>query len=201
LIPALICIGCHVSEFDSPKALNSYILSSENHLSHVAEVGGFTIRATYRPTDLLVHQETEGEEYDSSRVYSLRKKYENHHYFIVSFSKSSKEALHHREGGKGHYSKLVQTLSFRMPDYVTLTTSAKETIPIGDFTLNRTYGLGESTDVLFVFSRNKTKGKEWVQLNVNEFGLGVGNHRFRFLCKDIDNVPRINFEKRNGRRF
>lgn len=187
-------MACHVSEFDSAKELNAYVLSPENNLTQVIEVGGYAVRVTYRPTDLLVHQETEGEHYDVSRVNVLRQKYDSYYYFIVSLSKGSKEALHHLQDGMGQYSDLVETLSFGMSPYVTLTTSGRDTIPVGDFMLNRTYGFSQSTDLLFVFSREKAVGKDWVELNLTEFGLGLGNQRFRFWREDVDNVPPLNFE-------
>lgn len=81
-----------------------------------------------------------------------------------------------------------------MNEYVMLTTSARDTIPVGDFMLNRTYGLSASTDVLVVFNREKARGADWVQINLSEFGLGVGSQRFRFSRKDLDEIPRIKFE-------
>jgi hypothetical protein len=80
-----------------------------------------------------------------------------------------------------------------MNDFVTLTT-AQDTIPVGDFMLNRTYGMSNSTDLLFVFSRDKAKDKDWVQFNLNEFGLGAGNQRFRFRTNDIADAPGVDFE-------
>ncbi len=97
------------------------------------------------------------------------------------------------------YSDLVQTLSFRMSHYVTLTTAPADTIPVGDFMLNRTYGLSQSTDLLFVFNNEKVRGKEWIQFNLNEFGLGTGNQRFRFRTKDIETLPGIDFGNMSGK--
>jgi hypothetical protein len=194
-LPAgLVCLACSVSEFDSPESLNAYVLSSDSKLTQVQEINGYTIRVAQRPTDLLVHQEIEGTSYDSSQITALRKKYAGYYYFVVSFSKNSKEALQQVDGGLSQYSELVQTMAFRMGDYVSLTTSSRDTIPLGDFMLNRTYGLSQATDVLFVFNREKAKGKEWLQLNLKEFGLGVGVLRFRFSRSDLDKNPYLNFE-------
>lgn len=86
-----------------------------------------------------------------------------------------------------------------MGNYVTLTTASADTIPVGDFMLNRTYGLSQSTDLLFVFNKEETERAEWVQFNLNEFGLGAGNQRFRFKRKDLEDLPRLNFEKLSGK--
>jgi hypothetical protein len=126
---------------------------------------------------------------DPAKVNELRKRYDPYLYFVVSLSKNDREALHQVD--RAQYGDLVQTMSFRMPEYVTMTTSDHDTIPVGDFMLNRTYGMSTSTDLLFVFSREKAKDREWVQFNLNEFGLGVGNQRFRFRTEDLKNVPKI----------
>lgn len=191
--------SCSVSEFDSAEKLSEYVASPDNNLSQKAAVNDYHITVTYRPTDLLVHQEIGDETYNPSSIESLRKKYSNYYYFILSLSKNGKEALHQVEGGMGRYSELVQTLSFQMSEYVKLTTSAQDTIPVADFMLNRTYGLSQSTDLLFVFNKEKTQGKDWIQFNLNEFGLSVGNQRFRFKTKDLEEVPKIHFEKASGK--
>lgn len=174
----------------TPEELTKYIANEDNGLIKKAEINDTKIEVTYRPTDLWVHQELDSEAADTAKVSELRNKYSSYYYFIVSLSRNNKEALH-QAGDFGTYSELVQTMSFRMAEYVTLTTARQDTIPVGDFMLNRTYGLSPATDLLFVFSKEKAKDKEWVQFNLNEFGLGIGNQRFRFRTKDIENAPKI----------
>jgi hypothetical protein len=172
--------------------LEAYVKDQENGLTQAVESNGYTIRVTYRPTDLWVKQEVGEERFpDAQELANLRSKYNAYYYFIVSLSRNNKEALHQLEGGMEQYSDLVQTLSFRMPQYTTLTTSASDTIPVGDFMLNRTYGLSRSTDLLFVFSREKAGDDAWVQFNLNEFGLGTGNQRFRFDREKLDKAPEL----------
>lgn len=172
--------------------LEAYVKDQENGLTQAVESNGYSIRVTYRPTDLWVKQEIgEARFPDAQELAKLRSKYNAYYYFIVSLSRNDKEALHQLEGGMEQYSDLVQTLSFRMPQYTTLTTSASDTIPVGDFMLNRTYGLSRSTDLLFVFSREKAGDDAWVQFNLNEFGLGTGNQRFRFDREKLDQAPEL----------
>ncbi len=172
--------------------LETYVKDQENGLTQEIESNGYTIRVTFRPTDLWVKQEVgEGRFPDAQELAKLRHKYNAYYYFIVSLSRNNKEALHQLEGGMEQYSDLVQTLSFRMPQYTTLTTSASDTIPVGDFMLNRTYGLSRSTDLLFVFSREKAGDDAWVQFNLNEFGLGTGSQRFRFDREKLDEAPEL----------
>lgn len=190
----IFTIACGPSPFDAAEALSEFATSSGD-LTKSSTSHGYTITVAYRPTDLLVHQEMGNAPFSSEAIGSLRKKYSDYYYFILSLSRNNKEALYQPEGGLVQYSELVQTLSFRMKNYVTLTTSASDTIPVGDFILNRTYGLSQSTDLLFVFNKEKTRKKEWVQFNLNELGLDIGTQRFRFKTKDLEDVPEINFEK------
>lgn len=171
--------------------LSAYVMDEDNGMTKVVKAGDTHVEVMYRPTDLWVHQELGEQSPDEVRVKEIRSRYELYYYFVLSLSRNEKEALHQLSGGMPQYSELVNTLSFRMHDYVNMTTSAQDTIPVGDFILNRTFGMSQSTDVLFVFSRQEVKESEWVQFNLNEFGLGVGNQRFRFRVKDLEGAPKI----------
>jgi hypothetical protein len=188
-------VGCSNSDHLLPEELSAFVINEEHGLKKTAALSNINIEVTYRPVDLLVYQEIGKQVVDAKEIENLRKKYNQYIYFILSLSNDSKEALH--QTGGSQYSELVQTLSFRMNDYVTLTTAANDTIPVGDFMLNRTYGMSSSTDLLFVFSKEKAIGQDWIQFNLNEFGLGVGNQRFRFSMKDIKEVPEVNFTLKN----
>jgi len=176
----------------TPEELSAFVADEENGYCKKSTVGPTTVTVTYRPTDLLVDQELGDEAATTLRVDSLRKKYDRYYYFILSLSSNEKESLHQTSGDQ--YSDLVNTLSFRMHDFVTMTTSASDTIPVGDFMLNRTYGMSSSTDLLFVFNKEKSKDQDWVQFNLNEFGLGVGNQRFRFSVDELEAAPKIKFD-------
>jgi hypothetical protein len=194
----IICIAlcnCKPQEL-TPAELQSFILDEENGLQQSAASGGAKVSVTYRPTDLWVDQEIDGEIVDRPTLDSLRKKYAGYYYFVLTVSNNEKEALH-SVGDMETYSRLVETMSFRMPQYVTLTTTSQDTIPVGDFVLNRTYGLGSSTDILFAFNKEKIENNEWVQFNLNEFGLALGNQRFRFATSDLEDVPRVHFSMTN----
>lgn len=190
LLALLIAVSCAGPAYVTPEELTMYFKSADHGLYQFSQVNDMKIEVTYRPTDLLVHQELTNTKADVAVVEKLRKKYSSYYYFILSISKNNKEALH-QSASMGQYSELVQAMSFRMPSYVTLTTSEYDTVPVGDFMLNRTYGMSTSTDILFAFNKEKTKNKKWVQFNLNEFGMGTGNQRFRFRIDDLEEVPRI----------
>jgi hypothetical protein len=190
LLIALL-IGCKPNTFSTEKELVAYLQDEENGLKKTNEVGDYKVTVTYRPTDLLVKQEV-GDKPTQEAIAKANKKYQNYYYFILSLSKSGKEALDQSQGF-GQYSEMVQKLSFRVPEFVNMTTSASDTIPVADFILNRTYGLGSSTDILVVFNKEKAKGQTWVQFNLNEFGMNLGNSRIRFKTDDIDGCPKLLF--------
>lgn len=186
-----ICGACEPDRL-TPEELDIYIEDEANGLIKFVETGRSRVGVAYRPTDLLVHQDIVGTT-TAEMIEAERKKYSPYLYFILSLSTDNREALHAAEAMK--YGDLVQTLSFRMGDYVTLTTDANDTIPVSDFVLNRTYGLSNSTDLLFVFDRMKAEDKEWVQFNLNECGLGIGNQHFRFKMDDIKSIPVVTFNQ------
>ena len=76
-----------------------------------------------------------------------------------------------------------------MDNYVQMTTSEQDTIPLIDFAYPRLYQYGGSTQVMLVFDREKLQEDEWVQLTLDDIGLGVGRQHFRFQMDDIRNVP------------
>ncbi len=186
--------GCKPNHVSADR-LVSYVADESNGLRKSVISSGTTIEVIYRPTDLLVHQELAGSSATPEQIETSREKYSQYLYFILSLSIENKEALHQSAGSQ--YGDLIQILSFKMNSYVSLTTAASDTIPVADFMLNRTFGMATSTDVLFVFSKEKTQGTDWVQFNLNEFGLGTGNQRLRFAMRDLEDAPQIDFAIKN----
>jgi len=184
--------GCSPPEYLTAEELSQYISDPDHGLVQHAEANGYVMDVTYKPTDLLVQQEI-GDQADEQNIKAARDKYSKYYYFILSLSKNNQEALH-QSNNFNQYSELTQTLSFRMNSFVNLTTSASDTISTSDFALDRTYGLSRSTSILFVFKKEKITDQSWVQFNLNEFGMGVGNQRFRFATKDLNGAPKIKFK-------
>ncbi len=184
------CTPKHLSEDE----LKAYVAERED-LSKSMRPKGYRVTVTYRPTDLLIAQELGGEfAVNTEELTRLQKKYEPWYYFILSLSKDGKEALYGAGSGYDQFSDMVQTLSFRMAGYVNMTTAGKDTIEVADYVFPRTYGMGGSTDLMFVFNKEETLDDEWVQFNMKEFGMGLGNQTFRFKGEDLENVPKLNFK-------
>ncbi|MEO1050965.1 MAG: hypothetical protein AAFX87_10065 [Bacteroidota bacterium] len=190
----LLSISC-VPQSLSEAELQAYVQDTDHGLSKKKQFKGYEVQVTYRPQDLLIAQETRGATaLDTEELERLTKKYEDYYYFILSLSRDNKEALYKTGGGYDQFSDMVQTLSFRMASHVNMTTAGSDTIEVADYVFPRTYGMGGATNLMFVFNKKEAEGDEWVQLNLKEFGLGLGNQNFRFRKEDLDNTPKIKFK-------
>jgi hypothetical protein len=184
------CFSCRKEKVNSEE-LVEYITDESNGLRRSATFQGTLVEVSYRPVDLLIAQDIAGEAFEKSKLADLQKKYSKKMYFTLSFSKNGADIL--QQTGPRHR-ELVETLSFGMERHATMTTSSNDTIPLGDYVLNRTYGLSTSTDLLFVFDVQEINENNWLQFNLNEFGLGIGNQRFRFEISDLNRAPKIDFD-------
>ncbi len=194
-LPLLMLFSC-TPEFLNEEELKSFVRDEENGLIKSRKLNGYEIQVSYRSTDLIIAQETGGEtSVSKEELDRLTNKYADYYYFTLSLSKNNKEALYQSASGQGQFSDLLQTLSFRMANHVNMTTAERDTIYVADYAFPRIFGMGSSTNLMFVFDKNKVEEDEWIQFNLKEFGLGVGNQNFRFRKKDLDNVPKIDFQE------
>jgi hypothetical protein len=165
--------------------LIQFLNDESNGLRKTEKVGNQQVSVTYRPVSLLVSQSV-ADPADTVEVAAAFRKYNPYYYFTISFSADEREALSPRHP---NYSELVNVMSFRMHGYLNMTIPSRDTIPLADFVLNRSFGMAGSTDLLVVFSKDKTRDQEWVQINLQELGLGLGTQRFRFRTADIESCP------------
>lgn len=89
------------------------------------------------------------------------------------------------------FSERLQTLSFRMAAYVHAITSSSDTIPLADSHYARMFGMDTSTDVLLVFSNEKIKSAERVNIYIKEFGFQTGNQFFVFEVDRLNSTPEL----------
>jgi hypothetical protein len=191
LLMVLILCSC-VQKQITKEELSRYVMMEENGLTKRIDVDDYQIQITYRPRDLMVAQELSSP-YDSSEWRLLQKKYDEHYYFVLSLSKNGKEALLASRMNYDQFSELVQTVSFRMTPFINMTTSKSDTIPLADYVYNPTFGLGASNDLLLIFSKDQIMNSKWVQIDLAEFGLGIGRQSLRFNCEDINDAPKVDF--------
>ena len=181
------------SQFNSAEDLQSYISKEKNGLIQSKEIGNMAIKVAHRPTDLLVNQELSNQDYTQEEVTKLREKYNQYAYFTLSLSAGGQEVEAYNVNGQGDFGSRVQQLAFGMSDKVELHTNARDTITVADYVYQRTFGIGNSSDMLFAFKREELKSSNWIQFQLDDFGLGIGTNRFRFKTKDIENAPKLKF--------
>lgn len=183
--------GCKKRQDVTRDELIAYTLDKGNGLIQTTRSGSYQLDLTYRPTDLMVFQELGHNISDTSRINQLRTQYANYFYFLFQVSKNESEILN-LENGQDHYSQLLQTLAFHMPQYV-LAVQGSDTTKLSDFMLDRTYGMSSSTNLLLVFERSNQSSKGHIFITVNEFGLGIGSVKFKFKLVDLEKAPNIKF--------
>ncbi|NJN25204.1 MAG: hypothetical protein HC819_04105 [Cyclobacteriaceae bacterium] len=184
--------GCE-PKLVSEESLQEYVRETSNGLSQTVKREGIEVSAFYRPTDLIVAQDLRQKDRNAVAVRQLREKYGSYAYFVLSMSYDGKDALYATAGSYQEFSDNLQKLSFRMPEYLYMTTSEKDTVELRDFHFSRMHGMSGSTQVLLAFEKDKIEYKEWIQLNLKEMGFGTGRVNLRFRMKDILDTPEIDF--------
>lgn len=175
--------------------LISYINRSKNGLSAEQEVNGVKVNITYRPASLMVVQEIgENEEANKNLIDSLTNKYSSSYYFFLKFSKNGKELIR-QLGDFSRYSDMVQVFSFKMGQFVNLTTPEKDTIMLSDYFFDQNYGMSDGNTILLCFDKSKLKNKNELNINVAECGLGIGNLRFSFSKEKLDKTPCLDYDR------
>jgi hypothetical protein len=185
-----IAMSC-TEQVGTAEELQQYASDPHNHLFQTQEQNSYTVSVAYRPSDLVIAQLLP-ESYNKQFVDSLDSVVSNYDYFILSLSRGGKEIVS-PSAGFDRYGDLLNTLSFRMEQYTSLTLADGDSATLVDVMFDRTYGIGASSNVLFVYERKKSTRNNWVQFNLTDFGIGTGDLRFRFDTEDLDNIPRLKF--------
>lgn len=97
--------------------------------------------------------------------------------FLIEFSLNDQEVVSPAYLGK-QYSEVVQTADYRMAQYVTLKTAQGKEIPLTNYVVDKTFGLGLSNRFLFIFA--PVPPDEKLTLLIREWGLGCGPAAFTF---------------------
>lgn len=180
----LIATGCQPKVLKSA-ALVSYAHDPQHGLFKEQQAGDLAVSAQYESADVLIAQYNASVDLTPSELAQLQQKYRSAHFVLVSFSKGGHELLDPAQGFSD-YSALLQVLSFRMGDYTKLIV-ASDTLAPTTYVLDRTYRLGNATQVLFTFPRRGSSPN--LRLALREFGLGSGNLSFDFRQADVAAIP------------
>jgi len=168
-----------------------YANDASNGLIQEDSIHGLTIAVQNRPVALIIAQELKGQtEQNDSVLTAVTRKFSPNLYFNLNLSVGDKDPLLY-SGSMQRFSSLLQTLAFQMDKFVFLTTSEKDTIPVGDYVYPRLYGMGSGSTMLFAFTKDTAKWEktDWVDFHLQEFGMNTGNRKYRFKKSDLDEVP------------
>ncbi|HBH47667.1 MAG TPA: hypothetical protein DDX98_03465 [Bacteroidales bacterium] len=162
----------------------AYIDDPDNGFVQEKTINNITYRVSYRPTELLIAQETRTKQNMlSDEIHELFEKYNNQHYFVFSISKGTSE-VQYSSANQNEYAQLINKLNFNLHETIFLTSSAGDTLNLINYHFTPTYGLTQSTDLLFFFEKEQEK-VEYLQFNIKELGLYTGNTKFRFKRKAL----------------
>lgn len=181
--------SCGTPEYLPKEELYEFIDESEN-LSRTINTGSITMKMSYRPTDFLIWQELEGEK-DTNLIKETFHNYNQYLYFVLQLSAGDRDALYGTSANQADFNEKLQTLSFRMQQYVNMTTSENDTIPLADAHYTRMFGMSKTSDILLVFNKEKIDGDEWLAINNKEFGFKTGQRSFVFNTKDLAKAPKL----------
>ena len=180
----------------SKRDLQKYVNDPRHGLAQQTSVADVDVRLTFEPSDLLVaHDLVTGGNRDTVKFNLLQRKYSGNYYFLLRFSKGHKELLRQLPSF-GEYSEMVEVLSFRMQQYVNLTTD-RDTLPMSDYAYEQTYGFGDANTLLIAFPKMGVTGKDKFDVNLAECGFGIGSVKFSFRKADLEKVPELDYSKLN----
>lgn len=189
----MICsttLFCCKSKLVNKADLSTYLDNPANGTIKKEKVRGMDIQVKYLPAELLIAQEL-GRKLSTTRsVDSLRQKYQQSVYFILSLAKDNKEILS-QTGDFSTYSNLLQTIAFHLDKFIFIKTATGRTVPVSNYSFLPSYGMAASNQVLLSFSADELRNANWLEFNLKEFGLNSGSLKFIFKKADIETVPAL----------
>src|ERR1700748_3685057 len=166
LIGGMACGSCKQKIYTRADLVD-YVNDPNNGLRQTKNAGGIQVGLLFQPWQVIMEHKTEAK--GSPLSDTLKKRY----HFILRFSYHNKELLRQLPFDK--YSEMVQVMSFRMTDYISIITdSGESTAPLGCF-LQQTYGMSNANELLVAFDKRKLEHAKKMKLLVKEFGLNLGD--------------------------
>lgn len=185
--------ACVTKSFDTKEELWTYLKESEHNYHFEKKIKGVRYSLTYKPTDLLVDQEL-GSDHTEREVDSLRKKYNQYLYFNLGMSANGQELLNLKVGDQQAFGATVKQFAFGMANKIHLIGRKRDTLPMADYIYPRMYGMGNSTNMLLVYRRDKrVLQEEFFHLTIEDLGFATGEIRFKVPTKPLNNEPILHF--------
>ena len=189
----ILLSSCTHNTFDTEEELLVFIKDTENGYLYQKTINGVDFSLLYKPTDLLVNQEIG--DINSKKLMELREKYNNYLYFTFTMSKNNQELLSAAPNNRNEFGAMVNQLAFGMGDKVHLYTEKKDTIQLADYIYPRMYGMSNSTQILFVYPKEKVSlQSKFLAFTIEDIGLNTGEVKFKIPTKHIINQPELLFK-------
>lgn len=169
--------------------IEAFIDDPRNGLIQSRTVDDVLAEVKFQPSSLLATRDLQQKETTAYQFDSVCTKYRSHVSFLLTLSKNNEELITQNVSFSS-YSKLIQVLSFKMSQYVSLTTSMGDTLRPELCLFDRTYRLDDKSRLLVVFPK-KAQGDK-LCLTIKEFGLDCGDMHFYFDANAIRQIPDIN---------
>lgn len=192
-IAALLFAACGSKSFKDESELLDYIKDPSNKFFFTKSINEFQYSLLYRPTDLMVNVDLNNNfSKEEEIIDSLRESYHQYIYLSLSMSKGNRELLSSVPKNRNDFNQMSRQLTFDMRDKVHLYTQDKDTIDMIDFTYLKMYGMSQSTDLLFVYPRDKKHMKKgYLNFTIEDLGFYTGEVKFKIPLKEINNEPRL----------
>lgn len=194
----LVCINvllfsCGGKTFDNEEELLTFLKDESNGYLYHKNINGYDFTLMYRPTDLLINQELD-EDKEKNNVEELKVKYGKLMYFTLNLSKDDKEMLSVTPKNRSEFSSVVNKLVFGLKDYVYLQTKERDTIEMIDYIYPRFYGMGKSTNIMFIYPKDEIYLKsKYISFTIKDLGFYTGDVKFKVDTKKINEEPTISF--------
>ena len=176
----------------SENELMRYISDKANGLSKCDSVNEIVYKVTYRPVDFVFLNDFKTvKNANKDTIEKMKNNFSKNIYFILSLSYKGGEVLSTLIGDKNVFTKMVNTLSNEMNNYVFLINTKKDTTYVADYASPRLYGQTNANTMLFAFDAERIRNSEYLKFLVKDFGLGTGDMQFKFNLSDINNTPSL----------
>lgn len=189
LLPA--CYSCSSKRVVTRPELNSYIQDSDNGLTKKVKTGNLMLELTYKPVDLVLAEQIEGERLSKSEIDSIRKNFSQYDYFIFRISSDGQEVTNSYAGNQAAFTKSVEHLSFGVGKDFSIEVN-NESIPVRDFFHARSFGGDNANSVLLAFESNLLqRGDDNFTVIFEDAFFKSGKTLFNFKIEDIKAIPTL----------
>ncbi|MCR5886651.1 hypothetical protein LRS06_02445 [Hymenobacter sp. J193] len=193
---ASVLAGVALGACSSPveeAAYRAYLQDPAHGLVQSAEASGMHVQATYRPVELVLHQELGENAAASARLDSLRQAYAGKTYCTLTFSANGQDLESHTANHGGDMAQTVAYLNTGIGavTYLVPTAQPHDSVPALLANYSRGFGTTGHSTVLLVFDTARLPLQDGFTLALHDTYLGVGSARFPFKGEDLADLPQL----------